>query len=202
MGYYSQALSPLSGVVGRRGSSQTPNEVHILNIIDTPCYFEILIAIYSVCQRYGHESNNSQFTECPRTFADVVCFRDAPSARAVNPVTVSSGAGWLHTVLLCDATAEFNVLFQPIDVICIPERVYLWPSFHTVNSLVQMIRAIFQIRREPVLHHTCFQVVLKHNSRRQCIQRILAVSMVTNHFLYCVVFSRRHNCISFLHFKS
>ena len=59
-----------------------------------------------------------------------------------------------------------------------------------------------QIRREPILHHTRFQVVLKHNSSGQCIQRILAVSMVTNHFLYCVVFSWRHNCIPLLLFKS
>ena len=42
MVYYSQALSPLSGVVGGRGSSQTPNEVHMytfLNIMDTAMLF-------------------------------------------------------------------------------------------------------------------------------------------------------------------
>ena len=65
-----------------------------------------------------------------------------------------------------------------------------------------MIRAIFQIRWEPILHHTRFQVGLRHSSSGQCIQTILAVSMVTNTFLYSVVLSRRHNCISLLFFKS
>ena len=121
--------------------------------------------MFSLSQIWPHLPRIKQFTstDCPRIFAVVACFRVAASARAVSSVTVSSTAGWLHTVLLYDATAEF-IFFHPIDVIYIPEWVYLWPSFHTVNNLVLMNRAIFQIRREPILHYTRFQVVLKHNS--------------------------------------
>ena len=161
---------------------------------------DVLVTICSVCHRCSHtchESNGPQITGCPQIFAVVLsCFRVAASARALSSVTVSPRAGWLHTVLLYDPTAEFNVLLHLVDVICISERVYIWPSFYTFKWSVPYFRS------EPILQQTRFQVVLKHNSSCQFIQRILAVSMITNHSLFCVVFSRRYNCISFLLFKS
>ena len=118
--------------------------------------------------RTCHESDGSWFTKCPRSFAVAVCFRVAASARAVGSVIVSCRAGCLHTVLLYDATAHFNVLpFHPNDVICIPclsgsTSGHLFPQSLVLFKM--MIRATFQIRREPVLHYIRFQVVRKHSS--------------------------------------
>ena len=102
--------------------------------------------------------------------------------------------------------------------VCVPQRIALYKSYlllllsaylrgSTSGHLFTQSTVLFKwsvpyFRSDGNQSFTPFQVVLKHNSSGQCIQRILAVSMVTNQFLYCVVLSRRHNCIFLLLFKS
>ena len=135
------------GELGRRGSSQAPNEVHMYTFWIAripPCYFESLIAICSVCHRYCHTCHRSNGS-WPTDFGVVVCFRVAASARATSSV-LSCRAGWLHTVLLYDPTAEFSALFHLVDMIWIPERVYLWPSLMMMSWCLMSSDVIWHIR--------------------------------------------------------
>ena len=135
-------------------------------------------------------------------FAVVICFRVAASARAVSSVTVSSRAGWLHTVLLYDATAQFNVLFH----------LSMWSAYlrgstfgHIFTQSVVLFKwSVPYFRSDGNQSFT--SPVFKSDSNTipvvSAYKQYLPYRWSQKNFLYSVVLSRRHNCISLLFFKS